>query len=718
MSLPANDLVWDGVHGFIYLSVPSAAGPGGNVIAAVDPVSGLVVATQFAGSEPDVLAISGDGQYLYAGIDGSASVARFQLPSLTPDITYALGADSFFGPYRALDLQVAPAAAHTTAVTRQVFDFSPSAQGGVRIYDDATARPVATQGFGGTGYLFDSLQWGADATQLVAANNEDTGFDYYTLAVDASGVKLVHDYPNTFNRFFARIHYDAGDQRVYSDDGHVITPANGQPIGTFAASGPMVPDSAANTAYFAVSNQIVAFDQSHFTPLSTTAYDNVNATPRHLIRWGASGLAFSTSNGPVFLTGSNGSTTQAPYGQVPLGQATVTKVAINANDIAWDAVHNLIYASLPSTASSMGNSVVAIDPLTGLVGASQFAGSEPDVLAVSDDGQYLYAGINGAASIQRFLLPALTPDILYALGSSSFSGPYHALDLVVAPGAPHTVAVSRAVYDSSPAAQGGVEIFDDGVARPTRAKGFGPDGGGGVLYDSLQWGSDATALYSANNEDSGFDFYALKVNGSGVQLDKSFGYIFPSYFGRIHYDKATGIVYDDDGYTAIPGTGMPPGVFLASGVMVPDGASNLAYFLGQSNSGSSSDYVIISFDMSRYTPVAGIVLHNITDTPSRLIRWGDHGLAFATASGVYLVNGAFVGQTSHARASSYIDASVKRSWNSSLRRTGPIFPERVDLHGRRNVERQPDGSCLLTWGSFVLRSPAAVWGGLCRSDAG
>ena len=64
----------------------------------------------------------------------------------------------------------------------------------------------------------------------------------------------------------------------------------------------------------------------------------------------------------------------------------------------------------------------------------------PNVLAMSDDGQFLYAGVNG--SVQRFTLPALT-DINYALGSDFLGHPHVALDIQVAPGAPHTTAVTR-----------------------------------------------------------------------------------------------------------------------------------------------------------------------------------------------------------------------------------------------------------------------------------
>jgi hypothetical protein len=92
-------------------------------------------------------------------------------------------------------------------------------------------------------------------------------------------------------------------------------------------------------------------------------------------------------------------------------------------------------------------------------------------LSISDDSQFLYAGIDGASSIQRFALPGLTTDISVPLGADPFFGPFFAEDLQVAPGAAHTIAVTLANAGVSPAEQGGIVVFDDAVQRPTKAPG-------------------------------------------------------------------------------------------------------------------------------------------------------------------------------------------------------------------------------------------------------
>jgi hypothetical protein len=309
----AQDLVYDSVNNVIYLSVPGTAATNGNTISVLNPVTGSITSSVPAGSNPDVLAISDNSQYLYAGIDGAASVQRFALPAVTNDISIPLGSNTTFGPYFALDLQVAPGAPQTTAVTLGNTGVSPMAEGGITIFDNATARPTTAPGFSPSGNLFDSLQWGANASVLYAANNEDTLFTFSTLAVNPSGVTVNANFPNTFSKFGFRIHFDAGTGLIYSDEGHVVNPATGAPVGNFNVSGLMVPDSTLSTAFFAVAPfgpsgsavTIESFNLTTFAKTGSITIPNVTGQPLRLIRWGQNGLAFNTGgpgvNGQVYV---------------------------------------------------------------------------------------------------------------------------------------------------------------------------------------------------------------------------------------------------------------------------------------------------------------------------------------------------------------------------------------------------------------------------------
>jgi hypothetical protein len=317
------------------------------------------------------------------------------------------------------------------------------------------------------------------------------------------------------------------------------------------------------------------------------------------------------------------------------------KIDQQANDIVNDPVNQVIYLSVSGSVIPHGNTVSVLDLASAQISSSQFAGSEPYVLAISDDSKFLYAGIDGAASVQRFTLPDLTPDINYPLGRDSFFGPCFALDLQVAPGAPHTTAVSRGNMGVSPAAIGGVVIFDDSKPRPTVALGFGPGGGGGVLYDSLQWGSDDTALYAANEEDTGFDFYTLSVSPSGVVLSKDYGSAFAGFGRRVHFDRGTKFIYADQGDVIDPTTGNPVGQYSRStGVMVPDSSLSRAFFVELSDSSTAT---IKAFDLKKFNVLGSITIPNVSTDPLRIVRFGNNGLAFNTRGGpVYLEGGNFV----------------------------------------------------------------------------
>lgn len=92
---------------------------------------------------------------------------------------------------------------------------------------------------------------------------------------------------------------------------------------------------------------------------------------------------------------------------VPVRSQTV--VSLPSNDIAYDAVTQMIYASVPSTGPvGRANTVTPINPATGALGASIAVGANPNVLAVSDDGQFLYVGHQAAATISRISLATQT----------------------------------------------------------------------------------------------------------------------------------------------------------------------------------------------------------------------------------------------------------------------------------------------------------------------
>jgi hypothetical protein len=334
---------------------------------------------------------------------------------------------------------------------------------------------------------------------------------------------------------------------------------------------------------------------------------------------------------------------------------SVSKVSVAANDIGWDQVSQQFYLSVASGNPTNAKTITSLNPQTGVLGSSVSTGSEPGKLAISTDGTYIYAGLNSAASVHRYTLPALQSDIDIPLGSGSY-GPYYAIDVAVQPVNSHSVAISRGVQGISPREVGGIFIYDDAVARPQSVPGSGPGPG---PIDLLTWSPNGQTLYGIDTETSPSGLYIMSVSSTGVQLQTNT--TAAGYLGNhLHFDSTTGYFYSDSGKVIDSATntviGSFPfnavqGGFSGNPIMVPDGKLNIAYFLGQTvYAGGAGSYVIEAFDLTHFTFLGAIPI-GVSGTPSRMIRWGSNGLAFLTGDaygagavgdGVYLVSGGFV----------------------------------------------------------------------------
>lgn len=367
----------------------------------------------------------------------------------------------------------------------------------------------------------------------------------------------------------------------------------------------------------------------------------------------AAGTATVYVNTPS-LSQSNGMNLMIEAG----GNFTLASIPVQANDMVWNPASQLLYLSVQSTNSSYANSIVALNPATGTFGVSQTAGTNPDRLAVSGDGSYLYAGIDGSSSVERLTLPSLSTDISIPIGSSST--PYYAMDIAVAPGAPQTIAVLRGTANIFPADQGGVVLYDNAVARPDSIPGIG--GAPNAEIDTLHWGSTSAQLYGAA-DDSSYDVYALSVNPAGVQIASTYngantpptGNSTSTPTPQLHFDTTTGYLYSDNGAVINPTNGKTVGSFPVAGRMTIDDGLGLAYFVGQTLSQiGGPDYTITAFNLTTFASEGSIVVPGVAGQPVRLVRWGSNGLAFLTNNnssssatpiagmGVYLVSGSFV----------------------------------------------------------------------------
>jgi hypothetical protein len=69
------------------------------------------------------------------------------------------------------------------------------------------------------------------------------------------------------------------------------------------------------------------------------------------------------------------------------------------HDIVWDAVHGNLYVSVASSDPVIPNTIVAVNPITGVAGTPVAAGNNPNLLSVSSDSSYLWVGLDGANTV-------------------------------------------------------------------------------------------------------------------------------------------------------------------------------------------------------------------------------------------------------------------------------------------------------------------------------
>ena len=291
LPLPTHDLVYDGKRAVLWASVPSGAGATlGNSIISIDPYTGVLGAPLWIGSEPSKLALSADGSTLWVAFMGSPSVRKVNLitMALTPVRMYFPG--GWGGNVYASDLAASPGSASTVAV----------AAGFVTIYDDATPRPmIATTGA-------TSLAYGVLPSKLYGYSNNLLSI----FSVGSTGITSTQT--TSSGNWSNDLRYD--NDRLYLTSGQVLDGITANLLGTFAAAGPVAPDSSLGRAFilnssqsYGTPDQVTAFDVNTFIPLGSFGVGGVNTSnynPSSLVRWGKDGLAFRTDTGVYVMRSS------------------------------------------------------------------------------------------------------------------------------------------------------------------------------------------------------------------------------------------------------------------------------------------------------------------------------------------------------------------------------------------------------------------------------
>jgi hypothetical protein len=305
---------------------------------------------------------------------------------------------------------------------------------------------------------------------------------------------------------------------------------------------------------------------------------------------------------------------------LPAATTTVTRLPLTGvRDVAWDAVSGRLYVSVAGAGGALGNTITRVNPQTEAVDGSIFVGSEPSRLALSDDGHYLYVGLNGANGVRRVDLGSFTAGLQWSLGAGEVAG-----DLAVMPGTPGTVAVSRQVPGLSPPLQG-VTIYDDGVARPQSSPGHT----GGNRIEFLQ---RKTALYGFNNAHTGFEFFTIGIDPTGARHLTQTGSLIGGFYTDII--GAAGRIYGTDGSVVDPERLVRLGTFGGGSLVAVDPPTGRIF--------AARDGALLVMDMNTFQLLATLPWPTGLDFPfganPRMVRFGSDGLAFVATNELVLMH--------------------------------------------------------------------------------
>jgi uncharacterized repeat protein (TIGR01451 family) len=343
---------------------------------------------------------------------------------------------------------------------------------------------------------------------------------------------------------------------------------------------------------------------------------------------------------------------------------TFEVVSLDINRLGFDPFTRKLFASIPSTATQVtGNSLVAVDPASGALGTPLNIGSEPNRMAESGDGQYLFVGLDGSKSVTRVDLTSMTQGPVFPINIPSFPGQttqVAARDLAVAPGNNNLLAIDTGSFSGN----GLLDISGStGTMRPNLT---GPYTGSNLTF------ANSSTLYSYDSDTSGAEFNRWTVTSNGLTLNDNTGYTLSGIGGFSgSYKLANGLVYGFGGGVADPRTTPPSqlgqfpvasafgfGQSVQGSGVAPDPTSGRVFVLGETLAGSANP-VLLSYDSSRYVLLSS---QQFTGLPSGLdlLRWGRDGLAWHTS-----LNFPFGGTTGSGKIILMRGPFVLPEWNTA-----------------------------------------------------
>jgi hypothetical protein len=410
-------------------------------------------------------------------------------------------------------------------------------------------------------------------------------------------------------------------------------------------------------------------------------------------------------------TGNVTVTTPAPGGGTSNALVYTAYVPIVNNSMVYNPTNGLLYVSVPSSAGpAYGNSVVAVDPQTGAIGTPIRVGAEPDKLAVTDDGKFLWVALDGAAAVRRVDLTTGTVGQPFGFGGNGgiYQSPGTVTAMIALPGSDNSVVVStNGQYAPS------IGIYDNGVFRGTPSTTYNFNS----AYTALQADGSRSEIYAAAG--STYAVYTYSATGLTQKTTASNG-TYTNYSpadlqitgSRAYTD--VGKVYDSES-GALLGTFYQSGTIVAGGATTADTTLGKAFVLDSATQYGSINQIQI-FNLSDFNPTSSsvipITVAQTSSTLSTMVRWGTNGLAFRASDGIYSIHSNLVKDVSTSNADLGVAVTAPSSASTGSNTT---YTATVTNNGPSAATNLTLQATLPVTGSVVSATPST---GSCSTSNG
>ena len=410
-------------------------------------------------------------------------------------------------------------------------------------------------------------------------------------------------------------------------------------------------------------------------------------------------------------TGSVTVTTPAPGGGTSNALVYTAYVPIVNNSMVYNPTNGLLYVSVPSSAGpAYGNSVVSVDPQTGAIGKPIRVGAEPNKLAVTDDGKFLWVALDGAAAVCKVDLTTGTVGPPFGFGGNGgiYQSPATVTAMIALPGSDNSVVVStNGEYGQS------IGIYDNGVFRGTPSTTYNFNS----AYSALQADGSRSEIYAAVG--GTYAVYTYSASGLTQQTTASNG-TYTNYSpadlqitgSRAYTD--VGKVYDSES-GALLGTFYQSGTIVAGGATTADTTLGKAFVLDSATQYGSIDQIQI-FNLSDFNPTSSsvipITVAQTSSSLSTMVRWGTNGLAFRASDGIYSIHSNLVKDVSTSNADLGVAVTAPSSATTG---TNTTYTARVTNNGPSAATNVTLQATLPVTGSIVSVTPST---GSCSTSNG